>query len=388
MAFNSRLSHLLAAVALAMMAVFAWDAGRQGLWANMVLGVLAGLGLLVFLAVTYSTRRHPDEPAVAGPEDAGNLHVLLDQMAIPLVRYAAGEGARALNRAARSLFDTDDLIVAGAEVLVPAVTGAVAGSSPVLSLFGRSYAVGVSEILSDDGMVRLATLTDVEMEMNKAEAAALRDTLHILSHEIMNSLTPVASLADIAASYLAQERGENVEAAGEALEMLSRRAGSLTRFIEAYRSVARLPEPVLLPVDAGRLVEEIVAPFRATSGVVFEVAVAEGLPRVALDEAQISQAVINVLTNAVEATEGVADRRVMVMVASAAQAVVIRVSDTGPGVPEGLRANLFTAFATTKPKGTGTGLNLARQIALAHGGNLQLVEDGMTTFAFTLPVRG
>ncbi|MBW8880985.1 MAG: sensor histidine kinase, partial [Asticcacaulis sp.] len=57
------------------------------------------------------------------------------------------------------------------------------------------------------------------------------------------------------------------------------------------------------------------------------------------------------------------------------------------GVPEAIRGNLFTAFATTKPKGTGTGLNLARQIALAHGGNLELLDGEPTTFAFTLPVR-
>jgi signal transduction histidine kinase len=116
------------------------------------------------------------------------------------------------------------------------------------------------------------------------------------------------------------------------------------------------------------------------------------LPRLNLDEPQISQALINVITNAIEATDGMdGPRRIRIAAAEAQHNVVITVSDTGPGVPDTLRPNLFTAFATTKRGGTGTGLNLARQIALAHGGNLQLVNGQPgepTTFAFSFPVKG
>lgn len=395
MAFNSRPFHILVVLLIAAAGVFAYDAGRAGLWANLALGLVCFVGLLCLIYATYGLRPAKGlEPAQSEPDVKDDLKVLLDQSPVPLVRYSHGEGPVALNRAARSLFQTDDVITSGSDELIRAMTEPAFGSRTVLTVFDRQYAVSASEILSADGATRLASLTDVQVEIHKAEAAALRDTLQILSHEIMNSLTPVASLADIADSYLADDASLDVPSAREALDTLSQRAKSLSRFIEAYRSVARLPEPVLQVVEPSRLVTDIMELFllsATNSDVTFQLDIEEGLPRLRLDEAQISQAVINVVTNAVEATEGMDGvRRVIVSGFQSYQNVVIRVSDNGNGVAESIKSNLFSAFATTKAKGTGTGLNLARQIALAHGGNLQLVEASaqtMTTFAFTFPIQ-
>ena len=128
----------------------------------------------------------------------------------------------------------------------------------------------------------------------------------------------------------------------------------------------------------------------AARAVEFKIDLEDSLPLLALDEPQVSQALINVLTNAMEATlERDTQRHVSVVVRRAYQYVMIEISDNGPGISDSVKAGLFTAFATTKEKGTGTGLNLARQIALAHGGNLQLLADGSagdTVFAFSFPV--
>ena len=241
------------------------------------------------------------------------------------------------------------------------------------------------------GHARLASLTDVQMEIHKAEAAALRDTLHVLSHEIMNSLTPVASLAEIADSYLATAPVE-IAPAREALETLGRRAAGLTRFIEAYRSIARLPDPVFQSTHPAQVVEAILDLFRGAASeppVTFVLDADTNLPRIDLDEAQVSQAIINVVTNAIEATQGVARPHIAVSMRESRRTIVIRVSDNGHGVAEEVRPNLFSGFVSTKASGTGTGLTLARQIALSHGGNLYLeasTPDG-TTFAFTFPLR-
>ncbi|EGF92987.1 histidine kinase-, DNA gyrase B-, and HSP90-like ATPase family protein [Asticcacaulis biprosthecium C19] len=382
---------MLLIAALVALALFAFEAGRTGLWVNLLLGLL-GCAVLLFLIWVRPEDRLAlvSSPPVLAPDDPDGLRLLLDQVPIPLVRCAPSQTPQAINRAARGLFQAEDVIAS--DELIAALTGPVSGARPVVTVLGRRYALSVSEIESGDGPVRLAALTDVQVEMHKAEAAALRDTLHILSHEIMNSLTPVASLADVADSYLDGETSAGAGSAREALEMLSRRARSLTRFIEAYRSVARLPEPVLQPVAPARLIDDILGPFQHSSSaqdVAFQVDIADALPTVDIDEPQISQAIINVITNAIEATEGQADRRVRVSVSQVHQTVAIRVSDNGIGIAGDIRSNLFSAFATTKPKGTGTGLNLARQILLAHGGNLELLDgEAETTFAFTLPVRG
>jgi signal transduction histidine kinase len=391
MASNPRILHLVAALLLAAAAIFTFDAGRDGLWANLMLGLLCMGGLLVFLqAALPQPPVRADEPAETVTDGRDDLRALLDQSPVPLIRFTPEQGAYALNRAARTLFQTDDLIASGAGDVVGVLTAPASGARRIISVFDRQYAVSVSEVMAGGGNVRLAALTDVQAEIHQAEAAALRDTLQILSHEIMNSLTPVASLADIAESYLAGKSDPEVQSAREALETLSQRARTLSRFIEAYRSVARLPEPEFQAVNIGVMTRNITDLFvrSASDGAYeFEVHVEDNLPRLWLDEAQMSQALINVITNAIEATESLdGPRRIAVHAGLARQNIVITVTDNGPGVPEAIRRNLFTAFVTTKTKGTGTGLNLARQIALAHGGNLELLDgDGDTVFAFTLP---
>jgi signal transduction histidine kinase len=394
MVSNSRSFHILAIGLLVAASVFTYDSAVRELWAGLVVGLVACVVAagLVWASQTPRVLRAGEPGTVRDARDE-DLRVILDQLPVPVVRHVEGERPEALNRAARALFQTDDVILSETSVLEKAMQEAATGSKAVIPVLGGQYAVNVSEVASDSGYARLAALTDVQTEMHKAEAAAMRDTLQVLSHEIMNSLTPVASLAEVAGAFLEKEPA-NVVLARESLDTLSRRAGSLTRFIEAYRSVARLPEPVLQSVDPARLVRDVLNLFMRTPGnstIDWRIALDEILPRLNLDEPQISQALINVITNAIEAIEGTSEPRWIGVTATHAQHnLIITVSDNGPGVPDSLRPNLFTAFATTKPKGTGTGLNLARQIALAHGGNLQLAgwsEDAPTTFTFSFPVR-
>lgn len=395
MAYKSRTVHLLAIGLITLFAVFAYDALVHSLWANGAVAFTMCLILVFLVWVGLGARSASSlEPVPVLPGTHQDVRILLDQVPIPLVRWSSAHNVTALNRAARALFQTDDLIVDGAEALVAAVELVVPDGRPVIRVYDRLYAISVSEITSNEGELWLATLTDVQMEMHKAEAAALRDTLHILSHEIMNSLTPVGSLAEIADSYLEIDGNPDIPAARESLEMLIRRTASLTRFIEAYRSVARLPPPVFQVVEPAALVGDIVSLFSRSARaqrVQFDFDVQTDLPRLRIDEAQVGQAIINVITNALEAFESVTgDLRIKIALSSAHMNVMIKISDTGSGVPEGIRDNLFSAFATTKVNGTGTGLNLARQIALAQGGNLQLVAsdpDFTTTFAFTFPVH-
>lgn len=390
MVFESRPLRALALVALILSAAFTCDALMKALWANAAIGTL--IGTILFAGLMSAQRRSVAAPIASSVNGAADpVHVFLDQIPLPLISLVSGGMPQAVNRAARALFETDDAIVRGRDALLAALTPP---NEPRLDLFGRRYALTVTEVQTQDGPFRLATLTDVQSELHRAEAATLRDTLQVLGHEIMNSLTPISSLADIAHDYLSPMQNEAADKAREALSTLSRRSASLTRFIEAYRSLARLPPPQVQPVHPGRLVEDVLSFFSrnpALSEVRFDREIAEDVPWVALDEAQVGQALINILTNAVEATEANTGLRLIrVSVSHTAHDVVIRIADNGQGIAETVRAGLFMTFTTTKPHGSGTGLNLARQIALAHGGNLGLIEDpsASTVFAFTFPVTG
>jgi len=360
--------------------MFVFEAAEHHLWANLLLGALIVVACAVpLLGEAPDTVAEP-QVAAAPTEEGATLAVLLDQVPIPLLSYHADSGLRVLNRAARVLFRTDDLVTAALPELSEAVAGEDPGAAKILRLFDRAYAVGVCEVRTAGKTLRLASLADVQSEVRIAEATALRDLLRVLSHEIMNSLTPVASLAGIARKHLEGETSDGAAGAREALDFLSQRAQGLVRFVEAYRSLARLPDPVPRPVRLEGLLRDVVRVFEQ-SPVAREVTIAMDLPPdiplLDVDEALLAQALINVLTNAAEASlanDGA--RRIGVAVAREKDEVRIDIGDNGCGIPDDLRDNIFHAFVTTKATGTGTGLNLARQIALAHGGDLVLLQDG------------
>ena len=385
---------LLAGVIAASMLCF--EAAEAHLWANLALGglVLSGC-LFVVMRRDPSTPSDPDTGLRSLPSRDAPLTVLLDQVPNPLLRYSASAGLYAVNRAARALFGTDDLIVDTPQPLRDAIERSESGARPALRLFDRSYAVGLSEISATNDTIRLISLTDIQSEVRMAEATALRDLLRVLSHEIMNSLTPVASLAGVARTYLEAETSPAALSAIEALDILSHRASGLTRFVEAYRSLARLPEPILRPVHMRAFVADVIRVFEQGSkaqGVAIDLDLSTNLPSIDLDDALMAQALLNVLANAADATDSnERARRIRVSAIAAATEIRLCIADNGCGIPDDLRDQIFHAFVTTKPSGTGTGLNLARQIALAHGGDLVLQDgsdDWRTAFCFVFPTQG
>lgn len=394
MVSRSAIGRLALTGGLAAASMFVFQAAEHQLWANLILSLMvaAGCGIPLAREASGIVPEPPLVPAGAAGEGAA-LAAALDQVPIPLLRYRPDVGIQAVNRAARTLFRTDDRLAEASADLLEAIGRDDSGTGSVVRLFDRAYAVGVSEVEMDGRTVRLASLADVQSEVRVAEATALRDLLRVLSHEIMNSLTPVASLAGIAHKHLETETSAAASSAREALEFLSQRANGLTRFVEAYRSLARLPDPVQRPTDPGALLRDVIRVFEqspAAREVAIGVDVPGDLPSVDLDEALLAQALINVLTNAAEASLDKGDGRLIgVSLVRSYDEIEIRIGDNGAGVPDDLRDKIFHAFVTTKATGSGTGLNLARQIALAQGGDLVLSPSGApwsTVFSFVFPI--
>jgi two-component system nitrogen regulation sensor histidine kinase NtrY len=235
------------------------------------------------------------------------------------------------------------------------------------------------------GMVRVFAVQPIQGELNAVEIAAQSDLVRVLTHEIMNSMTPVTSLAQTAAGLMAAaDDGSNrdVSDARAAVETLARRADGVMHFVESYRQISRTPEVRRRLVDVRPWAREIEALFRAgdaAAGVALSVSVTPEQLTLDADPDLLCQVLINLLRNAAEAARGhAAEPAVRLSFAQAPGARVrIEVGDNGPGVPEGLRQEVFLPFFTTKAKGTGVGLSLARQIVLAHQGSIALAEaDG------------
>ncbi|HAB16316.1 MAG TPA: ATP-binding protein [Verrucomicrobiota bacterium] len=224
---------------------------------------------------------------------------------------------------------------------------------------------------------QLLVLTDLSRALREEERLAWQRLVRVLGHELNNSLAPIKSLAGSLESLLARDPlpEDWRDDTRRGLAVISQRSEALTRFMEAYARLAKLPAPRKQLVDLPALIRRVTAVETRVS-----LAVTGGPPvKVPADPDQLEQLLINLLRNAADAVlqsrgESSASPGLDPVVAigwhKLPTELEICLTDTGPGLAN--PANLFVPFFTTKPKGSGIGLTLCRQIAEAHGGSIAL----------------
>jgi two-component system, NtrC family, nitrogen regulation sensor histidine kinase NtrY len=295
------------------------------------------------------------------------------------------------NKAARRLLirhkgvRAEDFAVYG-DTFAQALAGGAVGRPRLVPLMTESLpqTVMVSAALVQrlGGLVRVVAVQPIQGELNAVEIAAQSDLIRVLTHEIMNSITPVTSLAHSAADLMArvdQGGDRDIADARAAVETLARRADGVMSFVRSYRQISRAPDVKLRSVAAEPWAMELGALFRASeaaAGVAFDLTVDPPALSIEADPDLLCQVLINLLKNGAEAARAhTATPRVSLAVQLLAGGQVqIDVTDNGAGVPDSLRQDVFLPFFTTKSQGTGVGLSLARQVVLAHRGSIA-VQD-------------
>jgi signal transduction histidine kinase len=235
---------------------------------------------------------------------------------------------------------------------------------------------------------RLIALQDVALDLDVVELKAWQDLARVLAHEIMNSLTPIASLAESLQAGLGA--AEPPARTAEAVEVIARRSRGLITFVERYRAATELPEPQPQVFPLSQLVrgvEALMAAGLKAQGVALDVGVLPEDLTAYGDPVLLDQAVINLVRNGAEACASAAEARVELVCRQEGDQVLISVSDNGPGLSEQARSQLFVPFFTTKLGGSGIGLSIARQIAMAHHGQLTAANRASrgAVFVLTLP---
>jgi nitrogen fixation/metabolism regulation signal transduction histidine kinase len=230
----------------------------------------------------------------------------------------------------------------------------------------------------------LLVLTDLSRTLREEERVAWQRLVRVLGHEMNNSLAPIKSIAGSLEHLLRRDPPppDWRDDARSGLSVIASRAESLSRFMQAYARLARLPPPQKEPVELGPLVRRVVEletrmAVRLVEGPEIEISA---------DAAQIEQLLINILHNAVDASLETGGK-VVAGWRELSDCVEVFVRDEGPGIMN--PGNLFVPFFTTKPGGSGIGLTLSRQIAEAHGGSLNLVnrtDDKGSEALLRLPV--
>lgn len=233
---------------------------------------------------------------------------------------------------------------------------------------------------------KLLFITDMRSLLRTEERKAWQDLIRVISHEINNSLSPIASISQTLKRLIERDaRGETLaEDLREGLHIISERAIGLSQFVESYKQLAKLPEPQIQPLAIRPLVEKIIALFNHTA-IEIETEINFTLQ---LDSIQFEQVLINLIKNAVEATALTNPSSIIkIRWAVSHQFFKLDICDQGTGISN--PNNLFVPFYSTKKQGSGIGLVLSRQIIEAHKGRLTLSnqDSGGCCASIELPVQ-
>jgi nitrogen fixation/metabolism regulation signal transduction histidine kinase len=238
---------------------------------------------------------------------------------------------------------------------------------------------------------RLLSCQNIRSELEARDLEAWQQLIRILTHEIMNSVTPVVSLTGTLKGLFEDEQAlddpETLLDARAGLSAIQNRSLGLIRFTEAYQDLMHIPEPQLEAVLVDDLLGRVHTLYRQQlrqQGIALRVE-ADEMPPIQADPQLIEQVLINLLKNAAEALAGHPDPQICLRAFTADGRSYLQVHDNGPGIPESVMERLFVPFFTTKQGGSGIGLSLSRQIMQRHRGEISVFstpEEG-TTFTLT-----
>ena len=302
------------------------------------------------------------------------LRTIMAEIDVAVFTFDPDRRLRLVNRAGEDLLGQpiDKLLGRNADQLGLAPCFDVDQDEPLsLSFPGGSgrWRVGRSTFREHGLPHDLIVLTDLSRTLREEERRAWQRIVRVLGHEMNNSLAPIKSLAGSLENLLRREPMPRdwKDDAESGLKSIGARADSLSRFMQAYTRLAKLPPPQMEDVDLGELIQRVV-----NLEPRLKVQIVPG-PKLQIraDAAQIEQVLINLVHNAVDAaleTNGAATIRWR----ESGDSVEVIVTDEGPGIMN--PTNLFVPFFTTKPEGSGIGLTLSRQIAEAHDGTVTLAN--------------
>jgi two-component system, NtrC family, nitrogen regulation sensor histidine kinase NtrY len=266
------------------------------------------------------------------------------------------------------------------------------GSKEVHLILGgewKTFEAKVSALRDAAGGVqgRVLVLEDLTELIKAQQLAAWNEAARRIAHEIKNPLTPIRLAAERLLKKHRQDDPGLGQAIEEGVEIIVRQVQTLQGMVDEFSRYARMPRPRPAPVDLPKLVSETLHLYRDVKpGVDVEGEVDPALSIVAIDGEQVKRALINLLDNAVEATD--APGRVTVSAHASDGHLEIQVADTGRGIPPESKEKLFLPYYSTKGRGTGLGLAIVHRIVTDHQGSIR-VEDNVpkgTVFTVELPI--
>ena len=308
------------------------------------------------------------------------IQAIIQQINVGILSYNTDGKIELINQAANKIMGIYKLShVSAINIQQPDIyqlmTTLPSGESKLLKVSNQEISLSVKEIILRDRKIRLIALHNIRSELQNRELEAWQNLTKVLRHEIMNTVTPIVSLSqtmrDIIDTDLKDVSGhqqvEGVKDLKNAINTVINRSKGIMNFVNAYREFTNIPLPNVSELHISQVFDELKSLFE-NQPIDF---ILDSNFKIHADSDQIGQVLINLLKNAVEATENIENAKITIKAYLNQQDKIIEVVDNGTGIKPDDADKIFVPFFTTKPTGTGIGLSLSRQIIQMHGGRLE-----------------
>jgi two-component system nitrogen regulation sensor histidine kinase NtrY len=337
------------------------------------------------------------------------LQTVVKHVGIGLLVFLPDGTVDMINMAAKRLFDTPGLknikaLQAFSSELVKVLFELNAGEKSLVRVDNGSetlqLAVYATEFRMRGDIYKLVSLQNIRSELEEQEMEAWQKMIRILTHEIMNSITPISSLTetvrelldgiknDTAASKSETFSPDTIDDMHNALKTIQKRSLGLQHFVGAYRNLTLIPKPQFKIFSIRELfgrIEQLMETRLTGEGIDFSHIVEPISLELTADPELIEQVLINLLLNAIDAVKGKENPRIEMRANMDERGYPrIAIIDNGTGMVKEAREKLFVPFFTTKKKGSGIGLSLSRQIMRLHGGGIAVETEPDEGSVFTL----
>jgi two-component system, NtrC family, nitrogen regulation sensor histidine kinase NtrY len=310
---------------------------------------------------------------------------IMNSAAKRLLRVTKADTIEDLRMVSEPLVDAFLKLKTGGRELIRLKTG---DESVQLSIFAIELTMRGEE-------VKLISMSNIQNELEEKEMEAWQNLVRVLTHEIMNSVTPISSLAGIVEEELKHRIEKGPEAVFHqeelsdmhlSLQTITKRSEGLIHFVKEFRNLTHIPKPKLATVEVRGLLEEMATLHKkelADRAIRCVVTVEPSYLKVSADKHMIEQVLINLIKNAIQAFDEQLDKTITLHgYTNEKGRAVISVHDNGPGIDSDALEKIFIPFYSTKKSGSGIGLSLSRQIMRQHEGSITVksVEDEGTEF--------
>jgi nitrogen fixation/metabolism regulation signal transduction histidine kinase len=337
------------------------------------------------------------------------IKMLIEQLKIGVLSYDQKNRIHLANETLKQMLAKNELInLESINKVSPALFDLIIQLNPhenkiakiIINEKEHHLTVGLSEFKLRNYHYKLVWIQDIRGALDKNEMQAWQKLIRVLTHEIMNSVAPITSLASTLNSMVSETSKNQIDLTqpqlinlNEGLDAIENRSAGLMKFTQAYQSLTRIPLPNIKPVDGHLYFQRIASLFKPTlvnTVIKFEVVIPEGDLIGAFDPDLMEQAIINLLKNAKEAVIENNGSQINLIANNNNGQFEILISDDGGGIPPTITDNIFIPFYTTKNEGSGVGLSLVKQIVHAHNGAIDFSIDlnkGITEFSIRLALK-